>query len=151
MIVGKRNRMIMGALLLSLCTLTPIVFAATPSTQPVPNPAKDPVTFTVSPGPGVYWNERKVMDLPVPLFLHYHFKLPIPIHIAVSGDNFSYVEFYVNGVLMFNDTDGSDGFSFRIHPGLQVYPHGSLELSLAIKTGGQELISQNYTIYRVWL
>jgi hypothetical protein len=151
MMQRERNGIVIGALVLALCLLTPMVLAGRTVTQRTSSPVKEPVTFWFAPGPGVYWNDKRIMDLPVMLVLHYHFKPGIPITLTASGESISCVEFYLDDSLIFNDTDGSDGFKLTIHPGLPVPDHGQTGPLRMIAYGDQVYISENITIYRLWL
>ena len=140
-----------GAAVVTVCLLAPVVFASSPVAT-TNTKASDTIVFHYGPASGVYWNDKKLMDLPVPFFLHYYFRSGIPVSISVDGGNISWVEFFVGGALAFNATEPP--FIFGVL-GLKAYvpDHGSAVSPLVAKAyaDGQVFVSENYTIYRLWL
>jgi hypothetical protein len=63
------------------------------------------VIFTIFPENGKYWNDRKIADYTVPLFIHYHFKLimsgKMGIKVFTNDTNVDRVEYWIGPYLQF--------------------------------------------------
>jgi len=147
----KRNGTgIVGILVVSLCLLAPIAIAGSGSVGKERSVVKDPVTFVYTPANGVYWNDRKLMDLPVPLFLHYHFRPRIPMGISVFGDGITKVVFYLNGAQQFIDTEPP--YQWILPPMVvPMFGHTVYPVMVEAWVGNDVYVSDNLTVYRLFL
>jgi hypothetical protein len=125
--------------------------AAGNSPQKKTNVMQDNPIIGHIPDDGLYWNDRKIAEYPVPLFLHYHFKYRAhfyPMFIFNdNGSGISKVEFYVDGVLIGTQTSPPWTFTFRV----TVTPfHHSQTFGIKVYFGAEQNYSDNVTIYRLF-
>ncbi len=138
-----------GMLVICLCLLAPLAMAGSQPVQKQTAAGEDPVTFVYVPAGGVYWNDRKLMDLPVPLFLHYYFKRGIPMMITPVG-GIQRAEWYLNGVLQFVDTEAPFEWTLVPAPAVPMFGH-SVTMMVKAGDGVNEYVSENLTVYRLFL
>ncbi len=115
------------------------------------NGLHDNNTITHKPDDGLYWNDRKIAEYSVPFYLHYYFRLFAKFYPTfIFNDNvsgISYIEFYVDGVLIGNATCPPWTFTFKV----TVTPfHHSLTCGIKVYFYGGQILSDNVTIYRLF-
>jgi len=133
------------------CLLVPSVMAGT--NAPLLKSDDGPILFSTWPGNGVYWNERKLMDLPVLLFLHYHFKLRIPVKVRFTAnvsDDVGRVVFYIDGAQQFIDTEPP--YQWTLGPiFVRVPPRGQGALVFNVSIDNVNYYRFSFTVYRLRL
>jgi hypothetical protein len=113
----------------------------------------DTPTIERTPSNGLYWNDRKIAEYPVLLFLHYYFKIRATFSITITidtGDSgFNTIEFYLNGLLQ--TTIVGPGPTYAWVYNVTVTPfHHSLTLGIKAYIFDGEIFSDNVTIYRLF-
>jgi hypothetical protein len=103
------------------------------------------------PMDGLYWNDRRIAEYPVPLYLHYYFKLQAVFQPRfLIDDNITgieLVEFYLDGALIAEVTSPPWDFYCR----LTVIPfHHSHTYGIKVYCSGGETYSDTITIYRLF-
>ena len=105
-----------------------------------------------TPSDGLYWNDRKIAEYPVPLFLHYYFKIwatiPIVITIETSGD-LERIEIYINELLQTTIEGAGPVYAWSYNVTVTPFHHS---MTIGIKIfyfDSEEVISDNVTIYRL--
>lgn len=113
----------------------------------------DPTMIDITPHDGLYWNDCKIAEYPVPLFLHYYFKIwatiPIGITIETSGD-LQRIEIYINELLQETIYGPGPAYSWSYNVTITPFHHS---LTFGIKVlyfESEEVISDNVTIYRLF-
>lgn len=147
----KRNWLAVGIILFSIWVSVPVV---APSVDMKHIDTLYSSTIDIIPSDGLYWNDHKITEYPVPLFLHYYFKINARIRITVSinasdAGGFDRVEFYIND-LLYNTIAGPESqyvFSFDV----TVTPfHHSPTYGIKVYVHGGDVISDNVTLYRLF-
>jgi len=113
---------------------------------------QDTPSIELTPSDGLYWNDRKIAEYPVPLFLHYYFKIKatIPIVITIETlEGFEWIEIYINDLLqeIIEGPGPVYAYSFNV----TVTPfHHSPTFGIKVCLYGEEILSDNVTIYRLF-
>jgi hypothetical protein len=119
------------------------------STQKKTKVMQDTPLIEHTPGDGLYWNERKIAEYPVPFFLHYYCKIKATFTIVMTGEGFfEKVEFYYNGVLQ--ETITGAGPAVWSCDVIITPFHHSPTFGIKAYLGGGEVISDNVTVYRLF-
>lgn len=102
------------------------------------------------PGDGLYWNDQKIAQYPVPLYLHYYFKWRAVFHPRFVFFNISGVfkiEYYLDGALVGEVTTAPWEFDWDI----RIPPFGhSSTCGIKIYFEDQQTLRDNVTIYRLF-
>ncbi len=147
----KRKWLVVGIIFISIWVSVPVV---APFIHMKPIYMLGSPTIDITPSDGLYWNDHKIVDYPVPLFLHYYFKIwatiPITIFINASdAEGFERVEFYINDLLQF--TMMGPGPQYGISYNVTIPPfHHSSTFGIKVYVNGGEVMSDNVTIYRLF-
>jgi len=106
-----------------------------------------------TPSDGLYWNDRKIAEYPVPLFLHYYFKIwatiPIGITIETSGD-LQRIEIYINELLQETIYVPGPVYSWSYDVTITPFHHSQTFGIKLFYFDSEEVISDNVTIYRLF-
>jgi hypothetical protein len=114
----------------------------------------DQPTIDITPHDGLYWNDRKIAEYPVPLFLHYYFKIKasIPVVVTIEASaNLDKIEFYINDVLQ--ETIDSPGSNITLSFPMTIFPfRHSPKVGIKVFLYAEELIILwgTRTIYRLF-
>ena len=134
--------------MLSLTLLAPAVLAVQPAPQVTPKATQNDVVFTHLPAPGLYWNNHKLANFPVALYLRLRFGKLTEYGGSVTGSNITKVELYAQGYLMITYTQPPYSWST---PGMHVRILGAtptLTAKVYLKSG--DVLTDNMTIYRLF-
>jgi len=138
-----------GVMVVCVCFITPMAVVGVSPIHKETSIIQDPVVFQHTPENGLYWNDRKVAEYPVPLYLHYYFSHYLGgIQIYIKGDNISRVQYYINGAEDFLDTEAPFGFILGPYP-LPAFGHGFILTSKVYLDDGQ-IIRDDWTVYRLF-
>jgi hypothetical protein len=109
-------------------------------------------TFEHTPGDGVYWNNHKIAEYPVPLFLHYYFRICaiIPITLGFeASEGLDRIEIYINELLQETIIGPGPAYSWAFNVIVTPFHH-SPTFGIKLYHDGGEIISDNVTIYRLF-
>lgn len=102
------------------------------------------------PGDGLYWNDQKIAQYQVPLYLHYYFKWKAFFHPRFVFHNISglyMIEYYLDGALVAEGTAPPWDFNWDI----RIPPFGhSSTCGIKIYFENQQTLRDNVTIYRLF-
>lgn len=119
------------------------------STQKTGTVLHDAPFITHTPDDGLYWNNRKIAEYPVPLFLHYYFKIKATFTLGMSAEGeFEKVEFYLNGVLQETFT-GPGPYVYTWEVMITPFRH-SPTLGIKAYPSEGDVISDTITVYRLF-
>jgi hypothetical protein len=102
------------------------------------------------PNEGLYWNDQKIAEYHVTLYLHYYFKFKAIFYPRFITHNISgifMVEFYVDGSLI--GSVSTEPFEFYCRLIVTPFRHSST-YGIKIYYGADQSISDNMTIYRLF-
>jgi hypothetical protein len=112
----------------------------------------DQPTIDITPHDGLYWNDRRIAEYPVPLFLHYYFKIkasiPVVVTIEASAD-LDKIEIYINDVLQETIVDPGLTYTWSFHVTILPFRH-SPTFGIKVYFTAGEFINDNVTIYRLF-
>jgi len=146
---GKGNReKSIGLVIVCLCLIAPLMVAGTSPSFKAATIIQDPIAFHNTPENGVYWNDHKIANYSVPLYLHYRFKREIPIGISIIGDVIGDIWYSLDGGAWIPYTGG--GWFWSVHP--VVVPAFGHSPTLGVKVVFQDgqSIWDNLTVYRLF-
>ena len=113
----------------------------------------DPPMIDITPDDGLYWNDHKIAEYPVPLFLHYYFKIwatiPIVITIETSGD-LERIEIYINELLQETIYGPGPVYSWSYDVTITPFHHSQTFGIKLFYFDSEEVISDNVTISRLF-
>jgi hypothetical protein len=118
-------------------------------TQEKTRPMEDSVVFRHVPENGLYWNERKIADYPVPFYLRDNSGLIVNIGCNVIGDNISRLEVLVNNYLLITETSPPYGWGWSPGDYLRMFSHSPTYTTKVYVNDGQ-VFWDNLTIYRLF-
>ncbi len=146
---GKRNGgKSVGLVIVCLCLIAPLTVAGTVPSYKTSTVMQDPIAFHNTPENGLYWNDHKIANYSVPLFLHYRFKREIPMGISISGgDGIVLIMVYYDGQ---GSIQTAPPFGWPVNPiPVPIFGHApTLGVRVTFQDG--QSIWDNVTVYRLF-
>ena len=137
-----------GLVIVCLCLIMPLTVAGISPSYKVSTIMLDPIVFHNTPENGVYWNDQKIANDSVPLYLHYRFKREIPMGISVTGDEIGSIFVSYDGGVLILQTGAPFGIPVHSVP-VPVFGHSPTQRVLVVLQDGQT-IWDNVTVYRLF-
>ena len=138
-----------GLVIVCLCLITPLTVAGISPSYKVSTVVRDPIVFHNTPENGLYWNDQKVANYPVPVYLHYHLKHNIPLGISVNTSEIpALIMTGYNGGSLVVQTGAPFGWPVRPLP-VPYFGH-SPKLTVIVIFQDGRAFWDNLTVYRLF-
>lgn len=138
-----------GIILLFLGASGPVV--GTSAEKTISSPVDQP-TIDITPHKGLYWNDRRIAEYPVPLFLHYYFKIKASIPVVVTieaSEDLDRIEIYMNDILQETIEDPGPTYTWSFHVTILPFRHAPT-FGVKVYFTAEEFINDTITIYRLF-